>query len=589
MATYQLLRKEATVPVSGKEPVVQSPVRHSQGAQPQGDGMGSELDARMQARMQRFLENQNPQAEQEADDIAASLSTARTPQEVKAQLGERMGADFSAVRFHTDADALQKAEGIGARAYATGRDVYFGEGGFDPVVAAHELVHTAQQGVVESGMATQTMAAGTVQMMPKWWPFGKKEKRQEAAAPQPAPSRALSEKEQLAQRRAENNSRLSQMGAERIEQVLSGQGNAADNREFQEIMSVLNGAVGSGELSQENLQMLYGAGGKSREFVVNRTQNNMVNHIQRIYDQQKGEGAYNKTGQEHGDFMATLQNSAVRQGNGGAIQEYSDMLRLMIGPGVADNIIENDMLGKMPEGLTAADRQSEAFKGAAKDQSDQVLQHISEQLADNGALQDYNGQFMEKLRATMPEAFSDEATSRAFVSKGTMLRGVMPGLSANDPRVMEDEFAKAISQQTMLNANRMLDKNVGISRMTPVHQQVVNSTVSGFARQPGEVAPVPARPEARPAPLGGRKTSDQTFGYRTATPTNGGEGATQDEILAGMYQNMQDPSLSEEERSLRRRHFAQARAQQMDAEWRAQQQAQQPATPKKKKWYQFWK
>ena len=83
----------------------------------------------MQARMQQFLDHQNPAAEQEANEIAASVSTARTPQEVKAQLGERMGADFSNVRFHTGSDALQRAEGIGARAYATGRDIYFGEGG----------------------------------------------------------------------------------------------------------------------------------------------------------------------------------------------------------------------------------------------------------------------------------------------------------------------------------------------------------------------------------------------------------------------------------------------------------------------------
>ena len=164
---YQLLKKQAAAPVSAPPQAAHHAASQPGGVSLAGEGMGAQLDARMQARMQQFLDHQNPAAEQEADEIAASVSTARTPQEVKAQLGERMGADFSNVRFHTGSDAIQRAEGIGARAYATGRDIYFGEGGFDPAVAAHELVHTAQQGVVDSGMATQSMPAGTVQMMPK--------------------------------------------------------------------------------------------------------------------------------------------------------------------------------------------------------------------------------------------------------------------------------------------------------------------------------------------------------------------------------------------------------------------------------------
>ena len=133
-------------------------------------GLGSDLEAQMQARIARFQSGQNPAAEQEADTIAEGI-TGRTPAEVKAELGEKMGADFSEVRFHTGADALGRAESMGARAYATGRDVYFGEGGFDPAVAAHELVHTAQQGAVDSGMSTVSAPMGGVQMMPKWADF----------------------------------------------------------------------------------------------------------------------------------------------------------------------------------------------------------------------------------------------------------------------------------------------------------------------------------------------------------------------------------------------------------------------------------
>lgn len=125
----------------------------------------SDLDALMQAKYrQHFLDNQIPTAEAEADRIAASVSGARTPEEVKTQLGEKMGADFSNVTFHTDSAALKQADAMGARAYTTGSDVYFGSGGFDPGVAAHELVHTVQQGMVGSTMQTTSAPTGGVQM-----------------------------------------------------------------------------------------------------------------------------------------------------------------------------------------------------------------------------------------------------------------------------------------------------------------------------------------------------------------------------------------------------------------------------------------
>ncbi|OUQ80402.1 DUF4157 domain-containing protein [Flavonifractor sp. An10] len=133
-----------------------------------GGGMGSRLDELMQEKMrQHFLDNQIPEAEREADRLAFAAQGARTPEEVKARMGQRLGADFSGVRFHADSGALRTAEDMGARAYATGRDIYFGQGGFDPAVAAHELVHTVQQGQVESSAPTVSAPAGQVQMLPK--------------------------------------------------------------------------------------------------------------------------------------------------------------------------------------------------------------------------------------------------------------------------------------------------------------------------------------------------------------------------------------------------------------------------------------
>ena len=138
------------------------------GVDAQAFGMGSRLEELMQERMrQHFLDHQIPEAEREADRLASAAQGARTPEEVKTRMGERLGADFSGVRFHTDSGAFHTAEDMGARAYATGRDIYFGQGGFDPAVAAHELVHTVQQGQVESSAPTVSAPAGQVQMLPK--------------------------------------------------------------------------------------------------------------------------------------------------------------------------------------------------------------------------------------------------------------------------------------------------------------------------------------------------------------------------------------------------------------------------------------
>jgi hypothetical protein len=66
-------------------------------------------------------------------------------------MGSGFGADFSAVRIHTDAKAAQSAAAVGALAYTVGSDVVFGAGQYDPVgesgrrLLAHELAHVVQQ------------------------------------------------------------------------------------------------------------------------------------------------------------------------------------------------------------------------------------------------------------------------------------------------------------------------------------------------------------------------------------------------------------------------------------------------------------
>ncbi len=63
----------------------------------------------------------------------------------------RFGRDFSDIRVHTDMRAAKSARTLGADAYTTGRDIYFGSGKYSPSstegqhLLAHELTHTVQQ------------------------------------------------------------------------------------------------------------------------------------------------------------------------------------------------------------------------------------------------------------------------------------------------------------------------------------------------------------------------------------------------------------------------------------------------------------
>ncbi|MEQ9668217.1 eCIS core domain-containing protein [Coleofasciculus sp. G2-EDA-02] len=66
-------------------------------------------------------------------------------------MGQAMGADFSGVRVHTDAQSNQLNQSIQAKAFTTGQDVFFRQGAYEPgspagqELIAHELTHVVQQ------------------------------------------------------------------------------------------------------------------------------------------------------------------------------------------------------------------------------------------------------------------------------------------------------------------------------------------------------------------------------------------------------------------------------------------------------------
>ena len=52
---------------------------------------------------------QQPEAEAEADRLSEGV-TSTSPATLRREMGERLGADFSRVQFHTDADSIQRSQ-----------------------------------------------------------------------------------------------------------------------------------------------------------------------------------------------------------------------------------------------------------------------------------------------------------------------------------------------------------------------------------------------------------------------------------------------------------------------------------------------
>ncbi len=75
----------------------------------------------------------------------------RLPDNVRSDMENRFGRDFSAVRIHLDSEAAEMSAEIDAKAFTVGNDIFFGNGRFDANsdegrrLLAHELTHVAQQ------------------------------------------------------------------------------------------------------------------------------------------------------------------------------------------------------------------------------------------------------------------------------------------------------------------------------------------------------------------------------------------------------------------------------------------------------------
>jgi len=115
------------------------------------------LGAEGMLRMQRAVGNAGATAIAEEQDASPLLDTISSgggsslDSGLRADMEQRIGADFSDVRVHTGGEASRSAESVNAQAFTVGNDIVFGDGKFDPAsdsgqtMLAHELTHVVQQ------------------------------------------------------------------------------------------------------------------------------------------------------------------------------------------------------------------------------------------------------------------------------------------------------------------------------------------------------------------------------------------------------------------------------------------------------------
>jgi hypothetical protein len=125
-------------------------------------------------------------------DVIGSGGSPLAP-ELRTDMEARLGADFGAVRVHTDDKAHESATAVSAHAYTVGSDVVFQRGAYDPsstagrTTLAHELTHVVQQ---RSGPVEGTPAAGGISVSDPADRFEREAsanaERAMSAAPEPA-------------------------------------------------------------------------------------------------------------------------------------------------------------------------------------------------------------------------------------------------------------------------------------------------------------------------------------------------------------------------------------------------------------------
>ncbi|MER6960277.1 MULTISPECIES: DUF4157 domain-containing protein [unclassified Streptomyces] len=120
------------------------------------------------AMLQREQDDESPAPQRSpVHEVVGSGSGQSLGADVRSDMEEKLGADFSDVRVHTGDAAHESAKSVGAHAYTVGNNVVFQRDAYDPsshagrTTLAHELTHVMQQ---RSGPVDGTTAPGGIRV-----------------------------------------------------------------------------------------------------------------------------------------------------------------------------------------------------------------------------------------------------------------------------------------------------------------------------------------------------------------------------------------------------------------------------------------
>lgn len=119
-----------------------------------------------------LVQRQGDGSFQVGSDVESRLDSLRgsghpLPDDVRADMEQRLGADFSGVRIHSDSESAQLNRALSAQAFTQGHDIYIGQGQYDPgsssgkQLLVHELTHVIQQGAAPVASEAPPAAAWT--------------------------------------------------------------------------------------------------------------------------------------------------------------------------------------------------------------------------------------------------------------------------------------------------------------------------------------------------------------------------------------------------------------------------------------------
>ncbi len=131
-----------------------------------GQNFGNQSVQRMLGTIRRSA-SAGPEGGDLEGDLAHKIQSERSSGQpldtgVRRQVEAKLGQDLSQVRVHTDSNAAELSQQLGAQAFTTGRDIFYGAGHTpsDVDLTTHEATHTIQQGMGED-MPASVGAADT--------------------------------------------------------------------------------------------------------------------------------------------------------------------------------------------------------------------------------------------------------------------------------------------------------------------------------------------------------------------------------------------------------------------------------------------